>query len=66
MLKISKRCYSCVKEPLRIGIAGAGIAGLTFANALLYKADQLKKPIQIEIYEKAPFNSEIGGVVSLG
>lgn len=48
-------------QPLRIAIAGAGIAGLTTAIAL-----RLHPNIQVELYERASELKQIGASIALG
>ena len=51
---------------MKIIISGCGPAGLTLAKALLYKAGQVGKRVDIHLLEKAPqLNPTVGGIISM-
>jgi salicylate hydroxylase len=52
--------------PLRIAIAGAGIAGLTIYLSLIHQYQANPSLLSITLYEQAPKLEEIGASIALG
>src|SRR5262245_19596873 len=48
------------RPPLRIGVVGAGIGGLTAAVALRQAG------FEVDVYEQAPALTEVGGAINMG
>jgi hypothetical protein len=62
---LQQRSTMSSQQPLRVGIVGGGIAGLTLARALLNKQKNENAAVEVTVYEQMSFFREIGAGVAL-